>query len=205
MTRPKLEFTDAPDIPRVTLNPGMFYVTAKTELITTLLGSCVSVCLQDKEAGISGMNHFLLANQRYARNMPASITEAGRYGIHAMEVLINSMIQKGAKRSRLRAKAFGGGNVIKAFANDNFNCVGEVNSRFVKEFLVTEKIPIDAEDLGGTDGRVIAFRTDTFKVYRRFIQKSASIEIEKDEHSLWEKEIKHRDAEKDDGSVILFN
>jgi len=82
------------------------------------------------------MNHFLLSNRRYAKNLPVCLSEAGRYGIHAMELLINEMLQKGAKRGNLRAKAFGGGTMHGvSTTQDNFFCVGEVNVRFIREFL----------------------------------------------------------------------
>lgn len=188
------------------IHPGERYVGKGTFLVSTLLGSCVSACLWDPVAHIAGMNHFLLANRRYAKDMPVSITEAGRYGINAMELMINDMIHLGADRRRLHAKAFGGGAVLDMVSKNNFNCVGNVNEHFIKEFLANEKIPLESADLGGDLGRVIKFRTDTYTVYRRFIQKSSTFIVEKKELGYWEKSIKkHQDEEKTGGEVILFN
>ena len=61
------------------------------------------------------MNHFLLANRRYTRDTPVIESEAGRYGIHAMELLINEMLKQGAQRSNLKAKVFGGGDVLRYY------------------------------------------------------------------------------------------
>jgi chemotaxis protein CheD len=148
------------------------------------------------------MNHFLLANPRYSKTLAPSLTEAGRYGQHAMELLINGLLKAGAHRNRLRSKVFGGGAVITALKKDNFSCVGDVNSRFVKDYLHTEGIPLESEDLGGDLGRIIFFRTDTFQVYRRFIKKLDTALIEHRERDLWKKQIKHHEAEP--GTVILF-
>lgn len=198
---------DLPDIPpgmpRVTLHPGERYAAKGPVLISTLLGSCVAACLYDPEAQVAGMNHFLLANKRYSRDMPVTVTEAGRYGVQAMELLINEMLRLGADKKRIRAKVFGGGFVLGSVSHDNFQCVGDVNGRFIREFLATERIRIDAEDLGGELGRVIKFRTDTFKVYRRFIQKTTTFIVEKKERGYWKKSIEEHLQKP--GETILFN
>jgi len=147
----------------------------------------------------------LLANRRYAREMPVNRTEAGRYGVHAMELLINEMLKKGADRRHLHAKVFGGGAVLGSVSKDNFQCVGSVNERFIREFLKTEGIPLESEDLGGTLGRVIKFRTDTFAVYRRFIQKTQTYLVEKKERHYWQDSIKEHVKEEKGPDVILFN
>ena len=171
---------------RITILPGEYYVSNEEVVITTLLGSCVSACLYDPYNKIIGMNHFLLSNKRYARDMPVCITEAGRYGIHSMELLINEMWNRGAQRGNLKAKAFGGGSVLKpvdAFTS-SFFAVGEVNVRFIREFLQNENIPLVSSDLGGTVGRVINFFSGDFSVYVRKMAETGS-KIDKREEQYW--------------------
>jgi chemotaxis protein CheD len=194
--------TAAPDLKRVVIHPGDHYVAKEPLIISTLLGSCVAACLFDPGSGVAGMNHFLLANRRYARNIPMNVTDAGRYGVHAMELLINDMMRLGADRRRLKAKAFGGGAVLKDVSNDNFLCVGDVNVRFIREFLQTEGIQLVAEDLGGTQGRVIRFRTDTYAVYRKYIVATETIQIEKQELGYWKSTIQKE--EESPGTIVLF-
>jgi chemotaxis protein CheD len=170
--------------------------------VKTLLGSCVAACLYDEESGIAGLNHFLLAAPRYSRSMPLSVTEAGRYGIHAMELLINDMMKLGASRKRLKAKIFGGASVLGLSGGDRFDCVNEVNQRFIQEFLATEGIPVLASDLGGALGRVIHFHTDTFKVYRRFIKKNALAGLAEAEHRFWQEVVEK--PEEREGEIVLF-
>ena len=162
----------------IQIAPGEYHVARQDIIISTVLGSCVSACLFDPVAKIIGMNHFLLSNDRYSKDMPMCATEAGRYGVHAMELLINEMVNTGAQRRNLRAKAFGGGDVL--FVNGGNRAilsVGRVNCRFIKEFLERESIPLVAADLGGDMGRVIHFSSQDFSVYTRKIEKMANKEL----------------------------
>jgi len=171
---------------RVTIFPGEFFISCQPVTISTLLGSCVAVCLYDRQAKVVGMNHFLLSNRRYARHLPMSITEAGRYGIHAMELVINGMLNMGAKRRNLQAKVFGGGSIMRnPTPDDNFYCVGEVNCRFVLEYLTTEDIALIAHDLGGDRGRVVHFSAVDYAVYVRKIKRKVSQALAERDRQYW--------------------
>ena len=189
-------------LPRVEVQPGGRYATASATDIKTLLGSCVSACLYDPAAKVAGLNHFLLAAPRYAKDMPFTATDAGRYGIHAMELLITDMQKLGAKRSGLRAKIFGGASVLGLCESDRFLCVNEVNQRFIRDYLETEHIPIVSEDMGGSLGRVIHFHSDSYSVFRRFIKKRETEVVEEDEREFWQKAIES--PKPTEGEAILF-
>ena len=123
----------------VKLLPGEFYVCQHDRLLVTVLGSCVAACIRDYANGVGGMNHFMLPEGGSDPvGMPA------RYGVYAMEVLINQVLKTGGRRDRLEAKVFGGGNVLRGFSA---NTVGERNSAFVQEFLTKEGIRVVAQDL----------------------------------------------------------
>ena len=127
-------------IPAIKVQPGEFYATDQDVAIVTVLGSCVSACLRDRESGIGGLNHFMLP--RGHDDGPACAS--ARYGVHAMELLINQILKLGGQRDRLEAKVFGGGNVLQGFMLSN---VGEQNAEFIVEYLNLERIPILARDL----------------------------------------------------------
>jgi len=123
------------------INPGGWLIS-RDKPISTLLGSCVAVCFYDPKLKLMGMNHFLLPtiiNSSYAE---ADIVLNGDY---AMEVLLNGMLQQGARRERLVAKAFGGGNIVSSIRN----AIGDQNAEFAKEWLARENIPLVASNLGG--------------------------------------------------------
>lgn len=98
-------------------------------------------------------------------------SEAGRYGIHAMELLINAMLNLGAEKRLLKAKIFGGSTILAAGEKTGrIVSVGEDNIAFIRAFLSNEKIPLVAENVGGEEGRVIHYSSAGFKVYVRKIR-----------------------------------
>jgi chemotaxis protein CheD len=115
--------------------PGEFFVSDEDMLIVTTLGSCIAACLWDRERRIGGMNHFML---------PEGQGDSGRYGSYAMELLINQLMKRGASRATLEAKVFGGGAVIASMTSLN---VGERNTKFVIDYLQTERIPVVSKDV----------------------------------------------------------
>jgi chemotaxis protein CheD len=130
--------------------PGEFYVDTIEIPVVTVLGSCVAACLRDPLTGVGGMNHFLLPDGSDS----GVAGTAGRYGVNAMEMLINELVKQGAQRSRLEAKVFGGGHVMKNFTSIN---VGERNSSFIKDFLRMEGISLLSEDLLDIYPRKVCF------------------------------------------------
>lgn len=157
----------------VTIYPGEYYVSSEREIISTVLGSCISVCLYDLENGIGGMNHFMLPKS--SRDITEFITnnqqlkpeglvdKTFKYGIHAMEVLISALQKKGADRNNIRAKIFGGGNVLQSV--NQTPSVGEKNIKFTKSFLKTEMIPIDNQNIGERCSRKIYFLTGSSSIF----------------------------------------
>jgi chemotaxis protein CheD len=135
----------------VKILPGEYFATQDSTMIVTVLGSCVSVCLRDPITRIAGMNHFLLPANKDELNFNS---DSARYGIYAMEVLVNHLMKLGASKQRLEAKVFGGGNVLKQFRR---NSVGEQNAAFVLEYLATENIDILAKDLLGEFPRKVYY------------------------------------------------
>lgn len=131
---------------------GTSQVTAdRNVVLTTVLGSCIATCLYDPIAHIGGMNHFLLSQP--AGLDCADAAESQRYGVYAMEVLINDMLKAGAIRSRLRAHLYGGANL-----HAGMKSIGTANARFAEEFLRADGIPLVHSHLGGNEARRVDFR-----------------------------------------------
>jgi chemotaxis protein CheD len=126
---------------------GDFAVSEETDVyLTTVLGSCVAVCLYDSVRGIGGLNHFLLPGGT------GDGQDSLRYGAYAMELLINALLRKGAERARLQAKVFGGARMTVGLRD-----IGGDNANFAKRFLSDEGIPITASDLLGRNARRVRF------------------------------------------------
>lgn len=162
----------------IQLRPGEYYVSTNGEAIYTMVGSCVAACLYDEDRKIGGMNHFLLPGLVHPEEIFTS--EVGRYGMYAMELLIGDLIKRGARRDRLSAKVFGGGNVLR-FRDSDGDVTGS-NVRFASKFLELEGIPPIKQDVGGRCGRKVLFFSDTARVLlKRFSveQEPATIEEER--------------------------
>ncbi len=155
---PNLYFDNHFNIDAVKILPGEYYATARPMLIVTVLGSCVAACIRDRVSGIGGMNHFMLPS---TSNFDGPINTSGCFGVHAMEILINKLLEMGALQENLDAKIFGGANLLKSFTVDH---VGVRNTHFVRNYLKQRKIPILAEDLLDTYPRKIYFFPDQDKV-----------------------------------------
>jgi len=141
--------------------PGEYYVTNYNEMITTVLGSCVSACIRDKVFGIGGMNHFMLplsAGKSWGGSQDFAST-ATRFGNFAMEHMINDILKNGGHKKHLEAKIFGGGRMMEAQTD-----IGLTNIEFVKNYLDTEAIPLLAEDVGDIYPRKIIYFPETGKV-----------------------------------------
>ncbi|MBL0284487.1 MAG: chemoreceptor glutamine deamidase CheD [Zoogloea sp.] len=128
------------DCDAVKVLPGEYFVTTADMLLVTVLGSCVTACIRDRDKGLGGMNHFMLPDCADS----GVLSSSARYGAYAMEVLLNHLLKLGARRSSLEAKVFGGGKVLASLTQAQ---VGEKNSEFVLDYLATERIPIVAQDL----------------------------------------------------------
>lgn len=143
----------------VKILPGQYHAARREGAITTVLGSCVSTCLWDPIERIGGMNHFMLPGD--GANASSPWAASARFGVYAMEVLINDMIHLGADRRRLVAKVFGGAQLLAGF---NRLDVGAKNSEFVLEFLRVEGIRVAAQDLLDVCPRKVHFFVDSGKV-----------------------------------------
>ncbi|WP_018936525.1 chemoreceptor glutamine deamidase CheD [Thioalkalivibrio sp. ALJ24] len=139
--------------PAAKLLPGECYVSVSSaELITTVLGSCVSACVWSPKAGVGGMNHFMLPEGERNSGWGPAISNATRYGTHAMEFLVNELLKLGAERDDLRIKMFGGGRVMAGMSD-----VGARNIAFLRRYAREEGFEILAEDVGGPWPRKVVF------------------------------------------------
>jgi chemotaxis protein CheD len=136
-------------VARTYLNGGQVHIAEDDQAITTILGSCVAVCLFDPVAKVGGMNHFLLPRCQGREPSP-------RFGDIAMRELLERTLMRGARRGRLLAKVFGGACAMKVASGRK--PLGEENVELALEFLAAERIPVEQRDVGGASGRKLVFR-----------------------------------------------
>ena len=139
----------------VTIFIGGVHAADHPQVVKTLLGSCISVCLFDPVTGVGGMNHFMLPHggENGARS------ELTRFGVHAMDCLIGAMLKLGGDRRRFVAKFFGGAHVLDTLESEAG--VPQRNIAFIRRFLADEGFRILSEDVGGYQPRHVRFYTST--------------------------------------------
>ncbi len=161
-------YDSAFEIDAMKIQPGEFCVTSRNIAIVTVLGSCVAACVRDPQSGVGGMNHFLLPDDPNAEE-GSILSHGGRYGIWAMERLINDLLKSiRTRRDRLEAKVFGGAAVIDSVVGAS---VGARNASFVTEYLQREGIRMVARDLGGDAPRKVYFFPATGTVRVKYLRR----------------------------------
>ena len=151
------------------LTPGTLYCSANPAVVSTVLGSCVAVCLVDRHNRAAGMNHFVLPYN------PAEEPDSLRYGNVALERLRQRMHDLGCDVSDLRAKVFGGANVLPFGATRD--TVGAKNVRIAIGWLHDHSIPIMARRTGGMNGLLIRLYTESGGVLVRKIGPRVDVDI----------------------------
>ena len=141
----------------VYLHAGQVHAAAEPSSVVTVLGSCVAVCLCDREVGVGGMNHFLLPH-------PTLREHSARFGAFAMPHLLEEVVKLGARRERLEAKVFGGAGVIEAFKGRN---LGVENVELALKALAEAGVPVLERDVGGHNGGKLVFHTDLGRAWVR--------------------------------------
>lgn len=133
--------------------PGEYYVTQNNEIVSTVVGSCISACIRDSVRGIGGMNHFMLPTAtENSRWDSTAVNAATRYGSYAMEHIINEILKFGGRREFLEVKLFGGGQIVAQMSN-----IGEQNIAFAKDYIIKEQLNLLAEDVGDIYPRKILY------------------------------------------------
>ncbi len=149
------------------LYPATLCASQKPLIIHTILGSCVAVCLYDPVLKFGGMNHFMLP--LWNGNGLAS----PKYGNIAIDKLIEKLILFGSMKNSLKAKVFGGSDILSH--NKNIFNIGERNIEIARKLLEDYKITISSSNVGGNKGRKIRFNTFTGEVIMSWINASEKI------------------------------
>ncbi len=146
----------------VYLYPGQLFTASQPVMVSTILGSCVAVCLWDADALLAGINHYLLPSD------PVRGHADLRYGNIAIERLIVEMVSAGAKKARLVAKLVGGASLLGNSVTTRLS-IGDQNVAVARQALEKHAIPINAEQTGGQHGRKLLFHTGNGCAYSKEI------------------------------------
>jgi len=145
------------------LYPAALFAPREPHIINTILGSCVAVCLWDPTMNIGGMAHYMLPLWN------GEGLASPKYGNIAIERLLDKLLSYGSKTYNVKAKIFGGGEVIDSQAP--YFYIGQRNIEIAEEMLGDMRIPILGSSTGGKLGRKIIFNTYTGEVRQRYVKR----------------------------------
>lgn len=155
------------------LHIGEMFVAGEGYVVSTVLGSCISVCLYSPENRVGGVIHYALPT--LPKNVDESSSEALRYGDYAIHLLVQQMVEMtGAKVESFRAKIVGGA----AGLGDSQNQAGPGNTKIAEAILSKLKIPVSGRDVGGSRGRKILFHTGTGRLQVAQLEKEKQVSAE---------------------------
>jgi chemotaxis protein CheD len=147
------------------LFPSTLFVSNTPHEVTTILGTCVAVCLFDSKNQVGGINHYMLPFWN-GNGLPHP-----KYGNIAIARLYEKVLKSGAEKKNLVAKVFGGWTKLQ----ESQYQIGERNIQMAKETLKELGIKIVSESIGGSEGRLLKFHTDTGTVFMKFSQISEPV------------------------------
>lgn len=161
--------------------------------ISTLLGSCVAVMLYDNFNKVKAMNHFLL---------PTSCSKNGscRFGLYAMESMLNEMYKLGCDKRNITAKIAGGANILQNFSKS----IGDKNVAFAREFCRLENIRVISESVFGNNGRIVMLDNEFNTISRNVSNRSMDERISSADKSLAEIVNKTETIKLQSEEIILF-
>jgi len=143
------------------LHPAALFASVRPHLVTTVLGTCIAVCLWDRTLKIGGINHFMLPYWN------GDGLASPKYGNIAMERLYKKMLSLGANHSTIIAKVFGGRAHDEG---DSVFNIGERNAKLAFDFLTQNNIEVRAQSVGGPHGRKLQFLSETGEVRMKYIR-----------------------------------
>ncbi|MDD5718011.1 MAG: chemotaxis protein CheD [Sulfuricurvum sp.] len=146
------------------IHVGQIHVDSAPAAISTVLGSCVAVCLFDSRLGVGGMNHYLLPFWN------GNGLQSPKFGNIAIPKLIETMMAKGSVPRSMEAKIFGGASMN--IGGSEAMMIGQKNILVAREILQEYKIAIVAEDVGGQSGRKIQFDLERGKVLMKYASRN---------------------------------
>jgi chemotaxis protein CheD len=155
---------------KVFLKPGELFITYEPTVISTVLGSCISVTMFNPRFKVGGMCHALLPTAQ-----SASGHDAFRFVDRAIPYMIEEFARFGIKRKDIEVKLFGGSDVLSTIGGENAPAtVGNQNVRRALEVIEKERLVLLAEDVRGEEGRKILFHTHTGNILLKRIRKTES-------------------------------
>jgi chemotaxis protein CheD len=157
------------EIPVVFVHPGEVCFTRKPIIISTILGSCISVIMYHRKTKYSGFSHCQLPNSNNDCIKGKCFTDQYKYVDSTIIKMLEKFESMKINRDEIEVKIFGGADVLEFYSDKNRNTIGKQNILSVSELIKANGISITSADIGGNQGRKIFFKTSNGEVYLKRI------------------------------------
>ncbi len=138
-------------------------------VLRTILGSCVGICLYDKSKQVGALAHIMLPVKKKAESSDM------KYADTAIPLILNKLKKEGSVVQNIEAKIIGGASMFKLSPNSKMAEIGINNISKSKEVLANLNIKLVAEDVGGDFGRTLDFFMENGEVHIRSIGKDEKV------------------------------
>ncbi len=148
---------------KVFLKPGELYIGKEPAVVSTILGSCVSITMFSERLGAGGICHALLPRKFAFRKRQHDF----HYVDKSVSYMVGEFKKMGANTSELEVKVFGGAGMVGASYKRS---VGRANVEMAFNMIKDHDLRVLTWNLGGTSGRKIVFYTHTGRVLLKMLE-----------------------------------
>ena len=144
-------------------------VTRKTCVVSTVLGSCVSVTFHHPGTRLSAMFHAMLPASRNAEAEAAP----GKFVDSAIRRIMAQFDGAGVPYNEIQIKLFGGAYAVLNSGDERVRDlvdVGAKNVAMAREHLARLRLTVQREDVLGSVSRKVLFHTGTGEVWLQYLR-----------------------------------
>ena len=159
-----------PELIQCHLKPGELVICRDARIVTTVLGSCVSVTMFNARFGLAAICHAMLPEPRHALPMDQDHPERFRYLSFAIPAMMEAFRRAGLTPAEIDVKLFGGASVMHT--RESIHAppwVGQGNVSKARQLLREANLHPKAANVGGHGGRKILFNTATGGVLHKHL------------------------------------
>lgn len=173
---------DIAGLPFVYLHPGEFYLSERPAVVTTVLGSCISVIMYDAQSRTSAITHSQMPVCTKNNSSCIMCSEAYKFTDCSIKNILKLLESRNIILENITVKLFGGADVLSANSERSTETIGRQNIAVAIDTINKAGLKITANDTGGQQGRKIFLYTESGEIWMTRLRKQYGKEV-KDEES----------------------
>jgi chemotaxis protein CheD len=160
------------NLPVFYLHPGEVFFSKKPFLVSTVLGSCLSITMFDYNTKLGAISHCQLPICSGANHRCVNCFEPYKFVKCTVKQMIKKFEENRVRRSDLEVKIFGGADVLSIESVSYNNSIGQQNIVAAQMAILDNELNLVAVDVGGCEGRQINFTTNNGEIFLHRIKRN---------------------------------